>query len=88
MKQDKQYLYETICMTANTVVNQKVFHFFKDKQYVCLVSIPCPIITVFILQNDKLTQQKHESFHNTCVAIFTVVAGAGVGAVVGVACVV
>ena len=49
-KQDKQYLYETICMTANTVVNQKVFHFFKDKQYVCcLVSIPCPIITVFIL---------------------------------------
>ena len=22
---------ETICMTANTVVNQSVFHFFKEK---------------------------------------------------------
>ena len=24
---------ETICMTANTVVNQSVFHFFKDIKY-------------------------------------------------------
>ena len=38
---------ETICMTANTVVNQSVFHFFKD--YIQLTRIQIDIYLLYLV---------------------------------------